>query len=77
MKHTKEAIRERGEIFTPPHLVNEMLNKLIESGGPLLDKNKTVLEPTCGNGNFLVEILNRRMIAGISHLDSIKTLYGI
>ena len=31
----------------------------------------------CGNGNFLIEILNRRLKAGVNHLTAIKTIYGV
>ena len=39
--------------------------------------DKTMLDNSCGNGNFLVKILEWRMKNGISHLDSLKTIYGI
>ena len=73
--HTKKAIKERGEVFTPESLVIEMLSKLPDIFFTSADK--TMLDNSCGNGNFLVKILELRMKNGISHLDSLKTIYGI
>ena len=38
---------------------------------------KTMLDNSCGNGNFLAKILEWRMKNGLLHLDSLKTIYGI
>lgn len=72
----KERIKEFGEVFTPLELVNEILDKIPQE--ELLNPEKTVGDITgCGNGNFLVEVLRRRMEAGISHKDALKTIYGV
>jgi len=70
--------KELGEVFTPPELVNTLLelDKLPQE--ELLNPDKTIGDITgCGNGNFLVEVLRRRMEAGISHKDALQTLYGV
>lgn len=65
-----------GEVFTPKKLVNEMLDKLPQK--EIINPDKTIGDISgCGNGNFLVEILNRRLKAGIKHIDAIRTIYGI
>lgn len=46
-----------GEVFTPENIVKDMLD-LVPSDAMTLDK--TALEPSCGSGNFLVELLARR-----------------
>ena len=74
-KHTKKAIKDFGEVFTPEFLVEEMLAKLPQDFFTTADK--TMLDNSCGNGNFLVKILQWRMKNGISHLDAIKTIYGV
>jgi len=75
---SKEDVKKKGMVFTPPKLVNEILNKLSEDcPNAFLGAKKTCLDPSCGDGNFLVEILNRRLSFGVSHLDAIKTIYGI
>jgi hypothetical protein len=47
-----------GEIFTPEHIVNDMLNMIDEETRKIESK---FLDPACGNGNFLVEILRRKL----------------
>lgn len=74
-EHTDEAIKQRGEVFTPTPLVNEMLDKLPPE--LFTDKTKTFLDNSCGNGQFLAAILERKMANGISHSDALKTIYGV
>lgn len=59
----KPRIDNTGEIFTPPALVNEMLDALPEEF--FQDPSKTVLEPSMGDGNFLVALL-ARLTAGLA-----------
>ena len=73
--HTLKAIKQRGEVFTPTHLVNEILKKL-----PIKlfkDKSKTFLDNSCGNGQFLFAVLQRKIRNGISHEQALQTLYGV
>lgn len=55
---SKARVRDQGEVFTPAAMVKNMVSMLDEVAK---DYTKSVLEPTCGNGNFLVEILSRRI----------------
>jgi len=50
------------EEFTPPALVSEILDKLPEELWK--DPNKTWLDNSAGNGNFLVEVKKRLEAAG-------------
>jgi len=72
--HTKEAIKQRGEIFTPPFLVKQMLDKL----PPELfeDKDTTFLDNSCGDGAFLVEVMSRKR-KHMSHFDAIRGIFGV
>jgi hypothetical protein len=73
---TEKRKKELGEVFTPSSLVNEMLDKIPST--VLLDSSKTIGDVAgCGNGNFLIEILNRRLAAGVSHLEALKTIFGV
>jgi len=38
---------------------------------------KTWLEPSCGTGNFLVQILERKLEAGHPPLQALSTIYGV
>jgi type I restriction-modification system DNA methylase subunit len=61
------------EDFTPPELVLEMLDKLPTE---CFTENKTFCDPAAGNGNFLIEVLKKKL----HHFDPLKALssiYGI
>lgn len=55
---SKERIRELAEVFTHQREVDAMLD-LVPDAFELLDVK--FLEPACGSGNFLVEILARKL----------------
>ena len=57
---SKERVREHGEVYTPEHIVKDMLN-LNGIKEMSYEIDKTFLEPSCGNGNFLVEIIRRKL----------------
>lgn len=55
---SKEEIKDLGAVYTPSELVNKMLDGLgIDWDNPPQDK--TFLDPTCGNGQFLVQLAKR------------------
>ncbi|MCL2628516.1 MAG: hypothetical protein FWD44_07485 [Oscillospiraceae bacterium] len=55
---SKQRVVNHGEVFTAECEVNAMLN-LIKHETERIDSR--FLEPACGNGNFLVEILRRKL----------------
>ena len=55
---SKQRVADHGEVFTREQEVNAMLD-LIEQR-PLQDE-ATYLEPACGDGNFLIQILKRKL----------------
>ena len=57
MVKSKERIRDVGEVFTPSDVVEAMLDLFPEDAW---GKDKNWLEPTCGNGQFVVAILKRK-----------------
>ena len=56
-KDRDDRVKDTGEVFTPPELVNKMLNQLDYDWDTLPER--TFLDPTCGSGNFLVELAKR------------------
>lgn len=57
---SRRRVQNHGEVFTPNWLVNEMLNvEGVKEACETLEK--TFLEPSAGEGVFLVEILNRKL----------------
>jgi len=71
----QERRKETAEDFTPPALVKEMLDKIPTSY--YSDPSKTFLEPAAGDGNFLIEILKRKLDNNISPLIALQSLYGV
>ena len=55
---SKLRVADHGEVFTAEREVNAMLD-LVKQETERIDSR--FLEPACGNGNFLVEILRRKM----------------
>ena len=71
-KRAKRA-KKTAEIFTPPHLADEMLAKLPEE---VWEEGKTFLDNSCGNGNFLAAILERKLSLNHNPLDALRSVYG-
>jgi hypothetical protein len=54
----KLRVKQTAEVFTPTPLVQEMLDKLEESDSTLFsDPTKTFLDNSCGDGQFLSEVV--------------------
>jgi SAM-dependent methyltransferase len=62
---SKQRVADHGEVFTAEREVNAMLD-LVRQETERLDSR--FLEPACGTGNFLIEILRRK-------LDVVKSRY--
>ena len=55
---SRQRVTDHGEVFTAEREVNAMLD-LVKQETERIDS--TFLEPACGTGNFLVEILRRKL----------------
>lgn len=67
---SKKRVADHGEVFTAEREVNAMLNLLPETIWHNI--TATFLEPACGNGNFLAEILSRKLNAVLELLSAKK-----
>jgi len=63
---SKQRVADHGEVYTAKREVNAMLD-LVKEETERIDSR--FLEPACGTGNFLVEILNRKM-------EAVRRQYG-
>lgn len=63
---SKKRVADHGEVFTAAREVNAMLD-MVKQETERIDSK--FLEPACGNGNFLAEILCRKM-------NAVKKKYG-
>lgn len=59
---SRKRVIDHGEVYTPPGLVNDMLN-LPGVAHECERVDSRFLEPACGTGNFLAEVLRRRLAA--------------
>ena len=57
---SKQRVADHGEVFTPAWMVEAMLD-LVKDETERIDSR--FLEPACGNGNFLVKVLRRKLAA--------------
>ena len=55
---SKERVAKHGEVFTNEKIVKAMCD-LVKAETERIDSR--FLEPACGNGNFLAEILQRKL----------------
>ena len=57
---SKQRVADHGEVFTPEWMVEAMLD-LVKDETERIDAR--FLEPACGSGNFIVQILKRKLAA--------------
>ena len=84
---SSDRVKSLGEVFTPKNIVKQMLDQP-EVMEKVNDLTATILEPSAGEGAFLVEVLRRKMKVALSQsksadefddksLVALSTLYGI
>lgn len=75
VERDKLRVKSTGEVFTPTELVREMLEQIpIDQ---FTDPTKTFLDPSCGDGQFLGEVLIRKMENGSTFEQALSTTYGV
>lgn len=71
----QHRVKATGEVFTPTELVIEIVKQLdINQFAP----TKTVIDPACGDGQFLIVALGIKMFHfGMSREDALNDIYGV
>ncbi len=69
---SKERVAQFAEVLTPPEIVGAMLD-LVKHETERIDSR--FLEPACGTGNFLVEILERKLRVVEKHYRKVQLEY--
>jgi len=69
---SRERVAQYAEVLTPPGIVNAMLD-LVKQETERIDSR--FLEPACGTGNFLTEILERKLRVVEKHYGKIQLEY--
>ena len=75
VERDKLRVKATGEVFTPTPLVQEILDRLPSE--QFTDPSKTFLDPSCGDGQFLGEVLIRKMENGSTFEEALSTIYGV
>lgn len=57
---SKQRVADHGEVFTPAWMVEAMLDLVKDETGRI---DSRFLEPACGSGNFILQILRRKLAA--------------
>lgn len=75
----KLRVKQTAEVFTPTQYVQEILDKLEEEDSELFkNSTKTFLDPSCGDGQFLSEVVIRKMERSNCTLEqALSTTYGV
>jgi hypothetical protein len=75
----KLRVKQTAEVFTPTPLVQEMLGKIEEQDPTSFSNpNKIFLDNSCGDGQFLSEIVIRKIErSGCSLEQALSTTYGV
>jgi hypothetical protein len=75
LERDKLRVKATGEVFTPTELVREILEQIpVER---FKDPAKTFLDNSCGDGQFLGEVLIRKMENGSTFAEALSTVYGV
>ena len=72
---SKQRIKRYAEVFTPDFVVKDMCDLVPSEIWSNIES--TVLEPACGNGNFIVEILARKYSHCKTEKDGLKALASV
>ena len=79
VERDKLRVKQTAEVFTNTPLVQEMLAELEKQDPSIFsDPSKTFLDNSCGDGQFLSEVVIRKMeTSGCSLIQALSTTYGV
>jgi len=75
IERDRVRVKATGEVFTPTWLVQQVLDNMDQI--LFTDTTKTFLDPSCGDGQFLSEVLIRKMENGSTFEQALHTIYGV
>ena len=71
-------IKETEECFTPTEICIDIINQYQKLDADLfVNPAKTFLDPSCGDGQFLGEVLIRKVENGSTFEQALGTVYGV
>ena len=75
IERDQARVKATSEVFTPDFMVKILVRKMGVRG--LNNPKKRVIDPACGDGQFLAYILYRRLKKGVPLLEALETIHGI
>lgn len=75
VERDKLRTKATGEVFTPTPLVQQILDQIPRE--QFQDPTKTFLDNSCGDGQFLSEVLIRKLENGSTFEQALSTIYGV
>ena len=72
LKNEYTEVKHRGKVYTPDYLVADILNQAGYSGTSILKKH--IMDNSCGNGQFIVQIIERYCIEHLNKYKNNKNL---
>ena len=67
--------KETAEVFTPWSLLDIMTKNLTDEDWK--DPNKTFLDNSCGNGQIILYVLDKKLANGSTYIQALSTIYGL
>lgn len=68
-------VKATQEVFTPTAMVRDILDRMDQS--LFSNPGQDFIDPTCGDGQFLGEVLIRKMENGIDFESALSSIYGV
>jgi hypothetical protein len=75
VERDKSRIKATGEVFTPTLQAQEILNTLPDN--LFTNTQKSFIDPSCGDGQFLAEIIIKKVEQGSTYHQALSTTYGV
>jgi type I restriction-modification system DNA methylase subunit len=75
VERDQSRVKSTGEVFTPNEAVQKMLNRVPDEF--FNDPKKTAIDPACGDGEWLAEILWRKLNNGHDFDTALSSIYGV
>jgi len=72
----KLRVKQTNEVFTPTELVQRCLDDIPDKT-VFSNPNKTFIDNSCGDGQFLSEVLIRKLENSIDFETALSTIYGV
>lgn len=75
VERDEARVNATGEVFTPNWFAEKMIDEIQQDD--FTDPTVTYLDPNCGDGNILSEVIIRKLQCGSTLEQALQTTYGV